>query len=97
MWKKWGVLNLSFPSAVKNLNIPELSDINLLAERLSNPILKAILTEKDHPSIVAVRNANNNSHIAFNEVSVEKHFWKITLETNNNFHRPITVQTPVSV
>ena len=37
-----------------------------------DPTLKAILKYKNHPSIVAIRNANNNSHFHFNEVSVEE-------------------------
>ena len=32
---------------------------------------------KNHPSIVAIRNANNNSHFHFNEVSVEEVYKKI--------------------
>ena len=66
------LLNLFFSSAVKNLKIPEFSDTNPLAERLSDPTLKAILKYKNHPSIVAIRNANNNSHFHVNEISVEQ-------------------------
>ena len=66
------LLNLSFSSAVKNLKIPEFSDTNRLAERFSDPVLKAILKYNNHPSIAAIRNANNNSHFHFNEVSVEE-------------------------
>ena len=66
------LLNLFFSIAVKNLKIPEFSDTNLLAERLSDPVLKAILKYKNHSSIVAIRKANNNSHFHFNEVSVEE-------------------------
>ena len=64
-------LNLFFSSAVKNLKIPEFSDFNPLTERLSDPVLKAILKYKNYPSIVAIRNAINNSHFHFNEVTVE--------------------------
>ena len=66
------LLNLFFSSAVKNLKIPEFNDTNPLAERLSDPVLKAILKYNNHPSIAAIRNANNNSHFHFNEVSVEE-------------------------
>ena len=37
------LLNALFSSAVTNLNIPEYSGINILAERISHPTLKAIL------------------------------------------------------
>ena len=66
------LLNLFFSKAVKNLKIPEFSDTNPLAERLSDPTLKAILKYKNHPSIVTIRNANNNSHFHFIEISVEQ-------------------------
>ena len=56
------LLNIFFSNAVKNLKIPRFSNTNPLAERLHNPTLKAILKYKNHPSIVAIRNANNNSH-----------------------------------
>ena len=69
------LLNLFFSSAVKNLKIPEFSDTNPLAERLSDPVLKAILKYENHSSIVAIR--NNNSHFYFNEVSVEEVYKEI--------------------
>ena len=62
------LLNLFFSSAVKNLKMPEFSDTNPLAERLSDLVLKAILKYKNHRSIAAIRNANNNPHFHFNEV-----------------------------
>ena len=66
------LLNIFFSNAVKNLKIPRFSNTNPLAERLYNPTLKAILKYKNHPSIVAIRNANNNSLFRFNEVCVEE-------------------------
>ena len=54
------LLNIFFSNAVKNLKIPKFSNINPLAEKLSDPTLKAILKYKNHPSIVAIRNANNS-------------------------------------
>ena len=71
------LLNISFLNAVKNLKIPGFSNTNPLAERLSNPTLKAILKYKNQPSIVATRNANNNSHFHFNEVSFENVYKEI--------------------
>ena len=66
------LLNHFFSSAVKNLKIHEFSDTNPIAERLSDPTLKAILKYENHLSIVAIKNANNNSHSHFSEVSVEE-------------------------
>ena len=82
------LLNLFFSSAVKDLKITEFSDTNPLAERLSHPVLKAILKYKNHPSIVAIRNANNNSHFHFNEVSVEEVYKEIRkLSTRKSVQR----------
>ena len=50
---------------------------NPLAGRLSNPALKPIPKYKNHPSIVATRNAKNNCHFHFNEVSVEEVYKEI--------------------
>ena len=49
------LLNAFFSNAVSNLNIPEYSGINILAGRISNPALKAILKYKNHLSIVAIK------------------------------------------
>ena len=71
------LLNIFFSNAVRNLKISRFSNTNPLAERLSDPTLKAILKYKNHPSIVAIRNANDNSHFHFNEVSVEEVYKEI--------------------
>ena len=49
----------------------------VIPQRLSDPTLKAILKCKNHPSIVAIGNANNNSHFHFNKVSVEEVYTEI--------------------
>ena len=71
------LLNIFFSNAVKNLKISRFSNSNPLAERLSDATLKAILKYKNHPSIVATRNANNNSLFRFNEVCVEEVYKEI--------------------
>ena len=63
------VLNAFFSSAVSNLNIPEYSGINILAERTSHPALKAILKYKNYPSIVAINNLKKNYNFYFSVVS----------------------------
>ena len=71
------LLNIFFSKAVKNLKIPRFTNTNPLAERLSNPTLKAIRKSKNHPGIVAIRNVNNNYHFHFNEVSFENVYKEI--------------------
>ena len=41
------------------------------------PIQHVKLKYKNHPSIVAIRNANNNCHFHFNEISVEEVYKEI--------------------
>ena len=65
------LLKAFFSSAVSNLNIPEYSGINILAERISHPTLKAILKYKNHPSIVAIHNLKKNYNFYFTVVSEE--------------------------
>ena len=69
------LLNVFFSSAVANLDMPEYSGINILAERTSHPTLKAILKYKNHPSIVAINNLKKNFNFYFNVVS-EVYFLK---------------------
>ena len=65
------LLKAVFSSAVTNLNIPEYSSINILAERISHPALQAILKYKSHPSIVAIHNLKKNYNFYFTVVSEE--------------------------
>ena len=45
--------------------------------RLSNPILKAILKYRNHPKIIAIRNANINPDFYFNKITVEEFYKEI--------------------
>ena len=67
----------NFSNAVKNLKIPRFINTNPLTERLTDPTVKAILKYKNHPSIVAIGNANIDSHFHLNEVSVEEVYKEI--------------------
>ena len=64
------LLNSFFSNAVKNLQIPEFGDSNPLAENIPHPIFKAKLKHKNHPSIIANKNARNGSGFYFCGVSV---------------------------
>ena len=66
------ILNSFFSNAVKNLKIPEFKDINPLAENIPHPVFKAILKYKNHPSIIAIKNARRKGlGFYFSEVSVD--------------------------
>ena len=88
------LLNLFFSNAVQNLKITKLSNTNPLSEKLFDPTLKAILLKyKNRPSIAAIRNANNNSHFHFNEVSVEEVYKEI--RKSNPRKSALSTDTPI--
>ena len=49
------LLNIFFSNAVKNRKISRFSNTNPLAERISNPTLKAILKYKNHPVLLPLK------------------------------------------
>ena len=49
------VLNEFFSNIVKNLKIPEYENLNRNFEKFKDPVLKAILKYKNHPSIIAIK------------------------------------------
>ena len=71
------LINSFFSNAVKNLKIREFSDSNPLAENIPHPIFKAILNNKNHPSIIAIKNARNGPGFYFCGVSVNDVFKEI--------------------
>ena len=82
-----GLLNLFFSNGFRNLKLPRFSNTNPLAERLFYPTLKVILKYKNYPSIFDIRNANNNSHFHFNEISVEEVYKEIRKSSPRNKQR----------
>ena len=66
------LLNSFFSNTVKNLKIPEFSDSNPLAENIPHTIFKAILKYKNHPSIIAIKNAKNRPGFYFCRVSFKE-------------------------
>ena len=49
------VLNEFFSNIVKNLKIPEYENLNYNFQKVKDPMLKAILKYKNHPSIFAIK------------------------------------------
>ena len=62
MHKRWNqhksetaeTLNNFFSNLVKNLTISRYSQLDSVAENITEPTLRAILRYKDHPSILAI-------------------------------------------
>ena len=71
------LLKSFFSKAVKNLKIPEFSDSNPLAVNIPQPIFKAILKYKNHPSNIAIKNAINGPGFCFFGVKVNNVFQEI--------------------
>ena len=49
------VMNEVFSNIVKNLKIPEYENLNCNFQKVKDPVLKAILKYKNHPSIIAIK------------------------------------------
>ena len=66
------VLNNFFSNIVTNLKIPEYENLNLNSENVKDPVFKAILKYKNHPSIIAIKEKSKNSKFTFHKVDNEK-------------------------
>ena len=66
------VLNEFFSNIVKNLKIPEYENLNRNFQKVKDPVLKAILKYKNHPSIIAIKEKSKNSKFTFHEVDNER-------------------------
>ena len=66
------VLN-EFFSNVTNINIPQFHQIDWTSENISDPVIKAIVKYRAHPSIIAIKE-NCSSKSNFNFSFVEKRY-----------------------
>ena len=62
-------LNNFFPNIVKKFNIPEFNSNNSVTENIKDPVFKAILKYKNHPSILAIQKYSKNKTFHFEEVN----------------------------
>ena len=73
-------LNNFFSNIVKKLNIPKFNSNNSVTENIKDPVIKAILQYKNHPSILTIQKYIKNKTFHFEEVSigeVEKEILKL--------------------
>ena len=61
------LLNSFFSEAVKNIKTPEFSDSNPLAENIPHTIFKAILENKNHPSVLPLKTQEMDQVFVFVE------------------------------
>ena len=66
------VLNEFFSNIVKNLKIPEYENLNCNFEKVKDPVLKAILKYRNHPSIIAIKEKSKNSKLLFMKLTMKK-------------------------
>ena len=74
------VLNAFFSNIVQNLDIQQYNVDDPICENINDPLLKAIVRYRNHPSIVAIKKfCNSKSHFSFKNVQKEE----ILKELNN--------------
>ena len=66
------VLNNFFSNIVKRLKIPEYENLDRNFENVEDPVLRAILKYKNHPSITVIKEKAKNSVFSFYEVDKDK-------------------------
>ena len=66
------VFNNFFSNIVKNLKISEYKNLNTNIENVQDPVFRAILKYKNHPSTIAIKEKSKNEKFSFHEVNNEK-------------------------
>ena len=66
------VLNKFFSNIVKNLGIPAYDDFDPIIEKMKDPVFKAILKNKNHPSILAITDIRKNNIFCFKVVNYQR-------------------------
>ena len=66
------VLNNFFSNIVKDLKIPEYENLDRSFENVEDPVLRAILNHKNHPTITVIKEKARNSVFSFYEVDKDK-------------------------
>ena len=63
------VLNAFFSNIVQNIDIQHYNVDDPICENINDPLLKAIVRYRNHPSIVAIKKfCNSKSHFSFKNV-----------------------------
>ena len=67
------VLNAFFSNIVQNLDIQQYNVDDPIYENINDPLLKAIVRYRNHPSIVAIKTfCNSKPHFSFKNVQKEQ-------------------------
>ena len=74
------VLNSFFSNIIKSLGIPQYKDAEPMGQNISDPVLKAIIKYRSHPSIKAIKEqCNTNVYFSFSQIGHDE----IIKELNN--------------
>ena len=84
------VLNAFFSNIVQNLDIQQYNVDDPICENINDPLLKAIVRYRNHPSIVAIKKfCNSKSHFSFKNVQKEeilKELKNLNINTKHRYH-----------
>ena len=70
-WKQQKYL-IDFSNIVKNLNIPQYSNFNPIAQNIEDPTLKAIVKYKNYPSVLTIQaKYKGKNKYCFTEVTTQ--------------------------
>ena len=73
------IINTFFSNIVISLNVPEYHDCKGISRNISDPILKAIVKQRNHPTIKAIKRVSNSDDLfSFDNVDREKLFQEIS-------------------
>ena len=89
--EKAETLNNFFSNIVKKLNTPKFNSNHSVTKNIKDPVFKAILKYKNHPSIFAIQKYCKNKTFHFEEINigeVEKEILKLdkSFAKNQYFH-----------
>ena len=66
------ILNEFFSNIISTLGIPQYNETEPVSHNIGDPLIKAIMKYRFHPSIVAIKK-NSNSDLSFSFSQVERH------------------------
>ena len=66
------VLNNFFSIIIKNLEIPQYNQVEPICQNIKDPVIKAIIKYRNHPSIIAIKERFTNSKFSFS--FIEKNY-----------------------
>ena len=77
-------LNNFFSNTVKKLEIPKFNSNNSVTQNIKDPVFKAILKHKNHPSILAIQKYSRNKTFHFEEVNIGEVEKEVEKEVRQN-------------